>query len=91
MYSNAHLCSYPYGINPNSNFLNHDRISLNREYTTLTYAPATFQVALDIMLSDARWKICLVYLDDVIVFSDSLDEHICHLDQVLSLLRAAGV
>ena len=34
----------------------------------LKNAPATFQQALDIILSGARWQICLVYLDDVIVF-----------------------
>ena len=34
----------------------------------LKNAPATFQRALDIILSGARWQICLVYLDDVIVF-----------------------
>ncbi|CDF39628.1 Ribonuclease H (fragment) [Chondrus crispus] len=32
-------------------------------------APATFQRALDIILSGVRWQICLVYLDDVIVRS----------------------
>ncbi|CDF36412.1 unnamed protein product [Chondrus crispus] len=30
-------------------------------------APATFQRALDIILSGVRWQICLVYLDDVIL------------------------
>ena len=57
----------------------------------LKNAPATFQRALDIILSGVRWQICLVYLDDVIVFSRGMKEHIAHLDQVLTLLRAAGV
>jgi hypothetical protein len=33
--------------------------------------PATFQRAIDIILSGVKWKTCLVYLDDVIVFSGS--------------------
>ena len=32
-------------------------------------APATFQRALDIILSGARWKTCLVYIEDVVIFS----------------------
>lgn len=57
----------------------------------LRNAPATFQRAHDIILSGVRWQICLVYLDDVIVFSRSISDHIAHLDHVLGLLRAAGV
>ena len=57
----------------------------------LKNAPATFQRALDIILSGVRWQTCLVYLDDVIVFSRTIDEHIANLDTVLSLLRNAGV
>jgi len=37
----------------------------------LTNSPATFQRALDIILSGMTWKSCLVYLDDVIFFSDT--------------------
>lgn len=57
----------------------------------LTNAPATFQRALDIILSGLKWQICLVYLDDVIVFSKSAEEHVRHLDVVLTRLRKAGV
>ena len=57
----------------------------------LKNAPATFQRALDIILSGVRWQTCLVYLDDVIVFSRTIDEHIANLDIVLLLLRNAGV
>ena len=54
-------------------------------------APATFQRALDTILSGVRWQICLVYLDDVIVLSRTHEEHADHLDTVLSLLRTAGI
>ena len=48
----------------------------------LTNAPATFQRALDILLSGVKWQFCLVYLDDVIIFSKSEEEHLLHVDQV---------
>ena len=57
----------------------------------LRNAPATFQRILDITLSGARWRFCLVYLDDVIVFSKDYEEHLDHLDHVLGLLKEAGI
>ena len=50
----------------------------------LCNAPATFQRAMDILLAGLSWKICLVYLDDVIVFSASFKEHLKHLELVFS-------
>ncbi len=44
----------------------------------LTNAPATFQRTLDIFLSTYKWKTCLVYLDDVIIFSDDIEDHFGH-------------
>eukprot|EP00171_Calliarthron_tuberculosum_P018627 IDg18627t1 len=41
----------------------------NRMPFGLLNAPASFQRALDIILARYKWKTCLVYLDDVIVFS----------------------
>jgi len=57
----------------------------------LTNAPAKLQRALDIILSGVKWQSCLIYLDDVIVASNSEKEHIGHVDHVLRLLREAGV
>ena len=56
----------------------------------LRNAPATFQRALYIILSGVRWQTCLIYLDDVIVFSKNEKEHVAHVDEVLTLLRSAG-
>ena len=39
----------------------------------LRNAPTTFQCALDIILSGVRWQSCLIYLDDVILFSRTTD------------------
>ena len=57
----------------------------------LRSAPATFQRALDIILSGVRWQSCLIYLDGVIVFSRSTDEHLRHVEEMLTLLRRAGI
>jgi len=57
----------------------------------LVNAPASFQWALDIILSGLRWKTCLAYLEDVIVFSRTVDDHIRHLREVLLILEKAGV
>lgn len=36
------------------------------------------------------WKICLVYTDDVIVYSTTVEEHIRHVDEILKALKNAG-
>lgn len=43
------------------------------------------------ILSGVKWKTCLVYLDDVIVFSKNHEEHRAHLEEVLQLLAKADV
>jgi transposase InsO family protein len=57
----------------------------------LCNAPATFQRALDMLLAKVKWKFALVYLDDVIIYSRSLEDHLVHVDYVLRLLRNAGI
>jgi len=57
----------------------------------LTNAPATLQRALEIILSALKWQSCLIDLDDFIVYFKTEEEHIGHVDQVLRLLREAGV
>jgi len=54
-------------------------------------APATFQRAIDMILGGLKWKSCLVYLDDIIVFSQSAGEHVEHLREVFTALLGAGV
>ncbi len=36
-----------------------------------------------------NWHFCLVYLDDIIFYSKSEEDHICHVDEVPSILRKA--
>ncbi len=53
----------------------------------LTNAPATFQRAMDVILTGLAWTDCLVYLDDVVIFASTLEEHRDRLDRVLTRLR----
>lgn len=57
----------------------------------LCSAPATFQRLMDTVLSGLKWKTCLVYLDDVIVFSATFEEHLKRLLSVLQAIRSAGL
>lgn len=57
----------------------------------LTTAPATFQRLMDSLLGDLLWKKVMVYLDDIIVFTETWEEHMVVLDEVFTRLRAAGL
>ncbi|GBG87996.1 hypothetical protein CBR_g46367 [Chara braunii] len=55
----------------------------------LTNAPATFQCLMDKVLRHQLNKFVVVYLDDILIFSKSMDEHIKHLEEVLQVLKEA--
>lgn len=42
----------------------------------LASAPGTFQRIMDLVLAGLRWTICLVYLDDIIIYATGVDEHL---------------
>ena len=53
----------------------------------LTNAPATFQRTMDMVLSGLNWKCCMVYIDDIIVFSETFQTHLDDLQSVFNRLR----
>ena len=53
----------------------------------LTNAPAVFQRFIDHILSEFIYKFVVVYLDDILIYSKSLDEHRTHVAQVLKVLQ----
>lgn len=54
-------------------------------------APASFQRLMMVALSGLVWDICLVYLDDIIVFGRSFSESLERLELVLKALRTANL
>lgn len=52
--------------------------------------PPTFQRTMHNLLGYGRWDYVIVYLDDILIFSRTLDEHTRHLDEILSLLVKAN-
>ncbi|EEZ99857.1 Retrovirus-related Pol polyprotein from transposon 17.6-like Protein [Tribolium castaneum] len=56
----------------------------------LKNAPATFQRVMDNILREIQNEKYLVYLDDIIIFSTSLEEHIVRLKDVFEKLRNAN-
>lgn len=52
----------------------------------LTNAPATFQRLMERTMGDLNLRECMIYLDDIIIFSRDIDTHIDHLDSVFQRL-----
>ncbi|XP_075908909.1 uncharacterized protein LOC142905723 [Petromyzon marinus] len=63
----------------------------NRLPMGLHSAPATFQRLMELVLAGLQWDSCLIYLDDVIVFSRTFSEHIERLCAVFLKMRAANL
>ena len=57
----------------------------------LTNAPSTFQRLMSMVLAGLSWVTCLVYLDDIIIFSRTVEEHLQRLTDVLQRLKEAGL
>jgi hypothetical protein len=57
----------------------------------LNNAPSTFQRLLDRVLARLKLQMCLVYLDDVLVFGKSFEEHQERLDCALKAPEKAGL
>ena len=55
----------------------------------LCNSPATFSRLMDRVLAGIHWETCLFYLDDIIVFTATWEEHLDRLRQVFERLRHA--
>ena len=73
-------------------FITHNGLyEFNRLPFGLSSSAATFQRVMTHVLRGLEWDICLVYIDDLIIFSRSFEEHLLHLEQVFKPLREAKV
>ncbi|GFY32406.1 retrovirus-related Pol polyprotein from transposon 17.6 [Trichonephila clavipes] len=57
----------------------------------LCNAPATFERMMDNLLRHFKLTMCLCYLDDIIVFSETFEDHLIRLRLVLKCLQEAGL
>ena len=53
----------------------------------LTNVPATFQAAIDYTIRHCLDKFAICYLDDILIYSRTLEEHKEHIRQVLDALH----
>ena len=56
----------------------------------LKNAPAVFQALMEKVLVECK-EFSAVYIDDILIFSKSWEEHLCHIEQVLLALKTAGL
>lgn len=65
------------------------------EYTRLAFglknAPSIFQRALDDILRKCIGEFCYVYIDDIIVFSKTENDHAQHLEKIFKILEDANM
>ena len=57
----------------------------------LCNAPSTFQKLMEMVLAGLHWTTCLVYLDDIVIFSTTVEQHLSRLRDVLARLKKAGL
>ena len=57
----------------------------------LTNAPATFERLMECVLAGLTYEQCLVYLDDIVIFSTTFPQHLERLTTVFQHLRKAGL
>ena len=57
----------------------------------LKTAGATFQRFMDAVLAGLKWRSLLVYLDDIVIFSGTFEQHIKDVKEVFERLRGAGL
>ena len=66
-----------------------------REFTFLPFglcnAPAIYQRLMESCLSDLNTNICCIYHDDLIIFSDTLEEHLERLNIVFKRLKECNL
>ena len=55
----------------------------------ITNGPATFQRIINHVLGPTRWQYALAYIDDVIIYSKTFNDHLNHLNEICQLLKQA--
>ena len=65
------------------------------QYNTMPYglcnAPATIQRSMNKMLSGLLYRNCICYVDDIIIFSDTYEQHMKDVQEVFERVRSANM
>ena len=65
------------------------------EFTRLPFrlrnGPAVFQQVMNKVLAKFLWLFVLVYIDDIVIYSQSFEHHVQHLDSVLHAIAKANI
>ena len=57
----------------------------------LNNVASTFQRTMELALQGLHWEICLVYINDMIVFGNNLEQQMERLERVFEKLRDANL
>ena len=85
------LCVDYRGLNSKTIKDRHPLPRIQETLDNLGNAPAAFQRHMEDILRDLRDQIVIPYLDDLIIFSKTFDEHVQHVTAVLRRLREHGI
>ena len=58
---------------------------------SLCNSGATYRRLMDVVISGLEYVVCLAYIDDVIVYSETINEHSEHLRMVIKRIAEAGL
>ena len=77
---------------PYTAFVTHDGLyQCKRMSFGLVNAPSVFTRLMTRVLQGLNWEVCLVYIDDVIIFSSTFEDHLKRLRLVFDRFRSAGL
>ena len=54
-------------------------------------ATSIFQRCMGLIFTGLQWKTLLIYLDDIIIFSSDMEEHLLRLEEVFQMIIKAGL
>ena len=57
----------------------------------LCTASATFQRLMELVLQGLNWQTCIIYLDDIVMYGRSFEEHLQRVEEVLQRISESGL
>ena len=69
----------------------HDQYCFTRMPFGISAAPATFQKLMTSVLGDLNWREVIVYLDDILIFSEAEEKHFYRLGRLFSRIQTVGL